>query len=498
MVFRRNLQTPAATSSTSVKTPPAPPTLKPPPPPAMKAPVAPVPSAPKPAAAPMAPTPTLSRMAKERDLAFQEMKGRIHRKLVEQIDLAKLEGGDEEVNERLREAIQELVDTENAILNVTERMRLVGEIFDEVRGLGPLEVLLKDERFSEIMINGPAKVYVEHAGKLHQCDGTGGLPDVRFKDEAHLLQIIDKIVSAVGRRCDETTPMADARLKDGSRFNAIIRPLAIDGASVSIRRFGSKIFSWEDYLKVNACTKEMMDFMKGCVHAGLNVMISGGTGSGKTTLLNNCSSFIPSDDRIITVEDAAELRLQQPHVVRLETRPANIEGKGQVTIRDLVRNALRMRPDRLVVGECRGAEALDMLQAMNTGHDGSMTTVHANSPREVVARVETLVMMAGFDLPVKAIRQQFASAIQLIVQVSRLAGGPRKVVGVTEVTGLEGDVVTMQDIFQFEQTGVDENGRARGRFITTGIRPQFYERLSRAGAALPADLFERQILKDNC
>ena len=487
MVFRRNL----VQGGGAGKAPAAPTGLRPPG--AGGPPAAPPVSAPKPSVS----SPGKPGMPGKSE-QFQELKSRIHRRLVEEIDLAKLEGADEEINARLRDAIRELVEQENAIVNATERVRLVTEIFDEVRGLGPLEILLKDDGISEIMINGHQNIYIENKGRLMLCDGTNGLPEVRFKDESHLLQIIDKIVSRVGRRCDETTPMADARLADGSRFNAIIRPLAIDGPAVSIRRFGTKIFSWEDYLRVKACTPEMVEFVKGCVHAGLNILISGGTGSGKTTLLNNCSSFIPEDERIITIEDAAELRLQQSHVVRLETRPPNIEGKGAVSIRDLVKNALRMRPDRVVVGECRGSEALDMLQAMNTGHDGSMTTIHANTPREVVSRVETLVMMAGFDLPVKAIRQQFSSAVHVILQASRLAGGPRKITHVTEVTGMEGEVITMQDLFIFEQTYTDDKGRARGRFLSTGIRPQNFERIIRAGAKLAPDLFERQILEDDC
>ena len=306
--------------------------------------------------------------------------------------------------------------------------------------------------------------------------------------------VIDKIVGAVGRRCDETCPLVDARLADGSRVNAVIPPLALDGASLSIRRFGADPLTWEDYINFKSCTTEMRDFLEACVKAHLNILVIGGTGSGKTTLLNNLSAFIPDTDRIVTIEDAAELQLRQPHIVRLETRPANIEGKGQITIRELLINSLRMRPDRIVVGECRGAETLDMLQAMNTGHDGSLTTLHANSTRDTVARVETMVMMAGFELPLRAIRQQFSSAINLIVQAQRLTGGPRKICSITEVTGMEGEIVTMQDIFSFEQTGIASNGKAVGQFVATGIRPSFLERLESVGVGMDPNLFTRQVL----
>jgi len=337
------------------------------------------------------------------------------------------------------------------------------------------------------LVNGPHQIYVERRGSLDQTD-------VRFRDNAHLMHVIDKIVSAVGRRCDETSPLVDARLKDGSRVNAVIPPLAIDGASVSIRRFGADPVTWDNYVEWKSCTEQMRAFLESCVKARLNILIVGGTGSGKTTLLNNLSSFIPEDERIVTIEDAAELQLRQPHVVRLESRPANIEGKGRIAIRDLLINSLRMRPDRIVVGECRGPETLDMLQAMNTGHDGSLTTIHANSTRDAVQRVETMVMMAGFELPLRAIRQQFASAIDLIVQAQRLTGGPRKIVTVTEVQGMEGDIITMQDIFAFEQLGVSSAGKAYGHFIATGIRPGFLERLNAAGARVDPGIFERQVL----
>ncbi|MFQ5414596.1 MAG: CpaF family protein, partial [Phycisphaerae bacterium] len=340
---------------------------------------------------------------------------------------------------------------------------------------------------SDILVNGPKQVYVERRGRLERTE-------VEFRDNAHLMHVIDKIVSAVGRRCDEVSPMVDARLKDGSRVNAVIAPLAIDGASMSIRRFGTDPLTWEDYIDFKSCTPEMRDFLDACVRAHLNVIVVGGTGSGKTTLLNNLSAFIPDTDRIVTIEDAAELQLRQPHVVRLETRPANIEGKGRISIRDLLINSLRMRPDRIVVGECRGAETLDMLQAMNTGHDGSLTTIHANSTRDAVARIETMVMMAGFELPVKAIRQQVASAIHVLVQAQRLTGGPRKLVSITEVTGMEGEVITMQDIFVFEQLGVSTEGRAYGHFLATGIRPGFLDRFKAVGCEVDSSMFERRVL----
>jgi len=418
---------------------------------------------------------------------FYALKTRIHRKLVEQLDMSAINNDDPTIRDQIGELIVGLCEKEDVLLNHAERQRLVSEILDETFGLGPLEILLKDPNISDILINGPKQVYVERRGKLE-------LTEVNFRNNAHLIHVIDKIVSAVGRRCDEVCPMVDARLKDGSRVNAIIPPLALDGASVSIRRFGADPITWDDYVNYKSCAPEMVEFFKACVEARLNILIIGGTGSGKTTLLNNMSTFIPPCDRIVTIEDAAELRLRQPHVVRLETRPANIEGKGRISIRDLLVNSLRMRPDRIVVGECRGAETLDMLQAMNTGHDGSLTTLHANTTRDAVQRVETMVMMAGFELPVKAIRQQFASALQLIVQAQRLTGGPRKITSVTEVTGMEGDVVTMQDLFCFEQDGIDGNGKAYGRMVATGLRPTFLDRLKASGCNISPALFERQVL----
>jgi pilus assembly protein CpaF len=438
-----------------------------------------------PANVPAAPArPKEDRGADNRDQRFQELKARIHRKLVDQLDMNKLaREATPEVREQVKQIVKALCEEENALLNFSERERLAQEILDETFGLGPLEVLLSDPLISDILINGPKKVYIERKGRLE-------VTDVTFKDNQHLLHVIDKIVAPLGRRCDETCPMVDARLKDGSRVNAIIPPLAIDGPSVSIRRFGKDPITFEDYVRFRSCAPEMVEFLKACVISGLNILIAGGTGSGKTTLLNNLSTFIPADERIVTIEDAAELQLRQPHVVRLETRPANIEGKGRIAIRDLLINALRMRPDRIVVGECRGGETLDMLQAMNTGHEGSMTTIHANNTRDAVQRVETMVMMAGFELPTKAIRQQFASAINLIVQASRLTGGPRKITSVTEVQGMEGDVVTMQEIFKFEQDGVNSEGRARGRIVATGVRPQFTDRLKCSGTVIDPSWFE--------
>jgi pilus assembly protein CpaF len=440
-----------------------------------------------PAPAPKPPPPTKAKASKEKIEQFNALKMRLHRKLIDQLDLARMSGDDESLREEVKGVVSRLADQENTLLNFNERQRLINEVLDETFGLGPLEVILSDPSVTDILVNGPKQVYVERRGKLE-------FTEVEFRDNAHLMHVIDKIVSAVGRRCDETCPLVDARLADGSRVNAVIPPLAIDGPSLSIRRFGTDPITWDDYINYKSVTPEMRDFLEACVKARLNILVVGGTGSGKTTLLNNLSTFISDTDRIITIEDAAELQLRQPHVVRLETRPANIEGKGRITIRDLLTNSLRMRPDRIVVGECRGPETLDMLQAMNTGHDGSLTTVHANSTRDAVARVETMVMMAGFELPLRAIRQQFASAINVICQAQRLAGGARKVVGVTEVTGMEGEVITMQDIFTFEQTGVSSDGRAIGQFTATGIRPAFMERLKAAGCGLSVEMFTRRVL----
>jgi pilus assembly protein CpaF len=420
--------------------------------------------------------------------SFEELKRLIHGKLVDKLDLSRVSdlAGDT-LRREIRLVVERLCDTENPLLNRMERERLIDEVLDETFGFGPLEVLLKDPTISDILVNGPFKVYVERRGKLEKTD-------VKFRDNDHLLQIIDRIVSKVGRRVDETSPMVDARLPDGSRVNAIIPPLALDGCSMSIRRFGANPLKLEDLLNYKAFTPEMAMLMEAAIKSRLNIVISGGTGCGKTTLLNTLSSFIPSDERLITIEDAAELQLQQEHIVRLETRPPNIEGKGQVTTRDLVRNALRMRPERIIIGECRGPEALDMLQAMNTGHAGSMTTLHANSPRDAQARLETMVMMAGMELPMKAMRQQISSAVDLLIQANRLQGGPRKVTSITEVMNMEQDIIIMQDIFRFKQLGLDQNGRAFGQFEATGVRPSFMQRMEASGLKLPTNLFQERVL----
>jgi pilus assembly protein CpaF len=420
--------------------------------------------------------------------SFEELKRLIHGKLVDKLDLSRvsdLEG--ETLRREIRLVVERLCDTENPLLNRMERERLIDEVLDETFGFGPLEVLLKDPTISDILINGPHKIYVERRGKMEESD-------VKFRDNEHLLQIIDRIVSKVGRRVDETSPMVDARLPDGSRVNAIIPPLALDGPSVSIRRFGANPLKLEDLLNYKAFTPEMAMLMEACIKARLNIVISGGTGCGKTTLLNTLSSFIPHEERIVTIEDAAELQLQQDHVVRLETRPPNIEGKGAVTTRDLVRNALRMRPERIIIGECRGGETLDMLQAMNTGHAGSMTTLHANTPRDAQARLETMIMMAGMELPIKAMRQQISSAVDLILQANRLQGGPRKVTLITEVMNMEQDMIIMQDVFRYRQLGIDQNGRAYGQFESTGVRPSFVNRLEASGIKLPSNLFQERVL----
>ena len=419
---------------------------------------------------------------------LQDLKTRIHRKMVDRLDLSNIDSLDKDtLRKQIRDVVVELCDEENALLNHQERERLIAEVMDETFGLGPLEVLLADPSISDILVNGPHQIYIERHGRLERTN-------VNFKDNTHLLHIIDKIVSKVGRRCDEVSPMVDARLQDGSRVNAIIPPLALDGPALSIRRFGADPVRIQNLLEYKSISQEMVDFLSACVIAKLNIMIVGGTGSGKTTLLNNLSSFIPTNERIVTIEDAAELMLQQPHVVRLETRPPNIEGKGQIAQRDLLRNCLRMRPDRIIVGEVRGPEALDMLQAMNTGHEGSMTTIHANSTRDALSRLETMVSMAGFDLPVSTVRQQFAAAVNVIVQASRLQGGRRRVMSISEVLGMEGEVVTMQEIFSYKQRGVDADGNAFGDFWAAGIRPTFLEHLVSAGVGISADIFEPQAL----
>jgi pilus assembly protein CpaF len=439
----------------------------------------------------MAKLTTSLRPADPKESEFDELKQRIHGKLVDKLDLSRVgEMEGDTLRREIRLVVEHLCDTEDTLLNRSERDRLVNEVLDETFGLGPLELLLKDPTISDILINGPKNVYCERRGKMEKTS-------VVFRDNSHLMQIIDRIISRVGRRVDETCPMVDARMIDGSRFNAIIPPLALDGACVSIRRFGANPLKLEDLLNFKAFTPEMVMLLEGAIKARLNILISGGTGSGKTTLLNTLSSFIPNTDRIVTIEDAAELQLQQDHVVRLETRPANIEGKGAVFTTDLVRNALRMRPERIIIGECRGAEALDMLQAMNTGHEGSLTTLHANTPRDAIARLETMILMAGLELPLKAMRTQIASAIDLIVQASRLQGGSRKITCIAEVVGMEQDTIVMQDIYRFDKEGVDEVGRAHGKFVATGVRPTFMSRLETAGVRLPSGAFRERVMMED-
>ncbi len=414
---------------------------------------------------------------------FERIKKRLHNEIINQLDYEQVgRTPRDELGRQLRVTLTQLVETRSLPLNRLERERLVEEILDEILGLGPLEPLLRDPQISDILINGADTIYIEKKGRLQKVD-------VRFKDNAHLMQIIDRIVSAVGRRVDESNPMVDARLSDGSRFNAIIPPLALDGPVVSIRRFGTVPITVEDLIAYGSCPKPVMQVLKGCVKSALNILISGGTGSGKTTLLNVLTSFIPSNERIVTIEDAAELQLQQPHVVRLETRPPNLEGKGEVTARDLVKNALRMRPDRIILGEIRSAEAIDMLQAMNTGHEGSLATVHSNSTRDALARMETMIGMGMPNLTDKTIREMMARALDLVIQLDRLPDGTRRIMAVTEVLGMEGSIVTTQDIFRFEQTNMDDQGRIHGAFIATGTRPKFTAKLRRNGIHLSPDLF---------
>jgi pilus assembly protein CpaF len=415
---------------------------------------------------------------------YSAVKAAIHRKLIQKLNLDRLgEIKREDVRREVAQILEGLVVGESTPMNLQERERLSLEILDEVFGLGPLEPLLADPTVSDILVNTYKRVYVERKGILE-------LTNVQFRDDAHLMGIIDRIVSAIGRRVDESSPMVDARLADGSRVNAIIPPLAVDGPCMSIRRFGRERLNSQDLLTNKTLTPAMLELLQGCVKARLNILISGGTGAGKTTFLNVLSSYISNRERIVTIEDAAELQLHQEHVVRLETRPPNIEGKGAVQQRQLVINSLRMRPDRIIVGEVRGEEALDMLQAMNTGHDGSLATIHANSPRDALARLETMVAMASLNIPDNAIRRQIASAVDVVVQVSRLSDGTRKVVSLAEITGMEGDVVTMQDIFVYRKRGIRDSGEVLGEFIPTGIRPKFAERLAVTGIQLPALMFE--------
>jgi pilus assembly protein CpaF len=415
---------------------------------------------------------------------FGTVKSTIHRRLIQKLNLDRLtEVNRDDVRREVTQILEALVVGESTPMNLQERERLAQEVLDEVFGLGPLEPLLADATVSDILVNGHKHVYIERKGILEQ---TG----IQFRDDTHLMTIIDRIVSAIGRRIDESSPMVDARLSDGSRVNAIIPPLAVDGPCLSIRRFGRDPLRADDLIGNKSLTPAMLELLRGCVKARLNILVSGGTGAGKTTFLNVLSSYISDRERIVTIEDAAELQLHQEHVVRLETRPANIEGKGSVHQRQLVINSLRMRPDRIIVGEVRGEEALDMLQAMNTGHDGSLTTVHANTPRDALSRLETMVAMSNLNIPENAIRRQIASALDVVVQVSRLSDGTRKIITVAEITGMEGDIVTMQDIFVFQKRGIRENGEVLGEFVPTGIRPKFAERLLISGIQFPMSMFE--------
>jgi len=417
--------------------------------------------------------------------SYQELKSRIHRRLIERLDLANIETiGRGQLRNEIVLILNDIINKEGVPLSQTDREKLIVDVQHETFGLGPLEPLLADPDISDILVNNSHDVYIEKFGKLSKVD-------VAFRDDAHLSQIIDRIVSKVGRRIDEASPMVDARLPDGSRVNAIIPPLALDGPALSIRRFGVDPLKMNDILATGSLTEHIATLLKGAVKARLNILISGGTGSGKTTLLNIMSEYIPYDERIVTIEDSAELQMKQDHVVRLETRPPNIEGAGAITQRDLVRNSLRMRPDRIIIGEVRGGEALDMLQAMNTGHDGSLSTIHANSTRDALSRLETMVLMAGMDLPERAIREQVSSAIDIVIQLSRMADGTRKVIKLSEITGMEGNVIVMQDVFQFTKEGIDEDGNVIGRFDATGVRPKFADRLRVSGVELPSDIFDK-------
>lgn len=426
-----------------------------------------------------------SRQAAMLTRAESEWKRKIHDRLLEVMDLSLIGTVEEErARTEIREIVQRLFAEESAPLSLDQRRKIVQEIENEVMGLGPLEPLLADPRVADILVNGPKQVYVERNGKLE-------LTDVAFTDNDHLANIIDRIVSGVGRRIDESSPMVDARLKDGSRVNAIIPPLALDGPMMSIRRFGADLLQMEDLIALGALTEEVAQVLRGIVKAELNVLISGGTGAGKTTMLNVMSGYIPSDERIVTIEDSAELQLRQPHVVRLETRPPNIEGNGEVNQRDLVRNSLRMRPDRIVVGEVRGPEALDMLQAMNTGHDGSLTTIHANSPRDALTRVENMVSMTGINFPSKVLREQIASAIDVVIQLSRHEDGRRRLVSLQEINGMEGETITMSELFRFEREGVDEDGNVKGSLKPTGIVAGFHKTMAARGIDLPIDVYSQ-------
>lgn len=422
------------------------------------------------------------------DTAYQSIKKTVHRRLVaemspqEQMVLSAVHQDAAQVEQVIGNYVEKVLEENPFAVPVSERSKIVSDLKDEMLGLGPIEVLLKDPSVTEIMVNGPKKIFVERMGRLQ-------LTDIQFHDDSHVMNIIERILSPIGRHIDESVPLVDARLEDGSRVNIIIPPLSLVGPCITIRKFATKALSVDNLITFGTLDRKMADFIKACIQARINILVSGGTGSGKTTTLNVLSSFIPENERIVTIEDAAELKLQQEHVVTLESRPANIEGNGEITIRDLVKNALRMRPDRIIVGEVRGGEALDMLQAMNTGHDGSLTTAHANNPRDALSRLETMVLMAGFEMPIRAIREQVSSAIELILQQSRLKDGSRKITYITEVQHMEGDVITTQDLFRFEQTGMDENGKLIGHFVSTGMQPGFMDKFQVNGVSLPDDFF---------
>lgn len=422
------------------------------------------------------------------DTAYQSVKKTVHRRLVaemspqEQMVLSAVHQDAAQVEQVIGNYVEKVLEENPFAVPVSERSKIVSDLKDEMLGLGPIEVLLKDPTVTEIMVNGPKKIFVERMGRLQ-------LTDIQFHDDSHVMNIIERILSPIGRHIDESVPLVDARLEDGSRVNIIIPPLSLIGPCITIRKFATKALSVDNLITFGTLDRKMADFIKACIQARINILVSGGTGSGKTTTLNVLSSFIPENERIVTIEDAAELKLQQEHVVTLESRPANIEGNGEITIRDLVKNALRMRPDRIIVGEVRGGEALDMLQAMNTGHDGSLTTAHANNPRDALSRLETMVLMAGFEMPIRAIREQVSSAIELILQQSRLKDGSRKITYITEVQHMEGDVITTQDLFRFEQTGMDENGKLTGHFVSTGMQPGFMDKFQVNGVSLPDDFF---------
>ena len=422
------------------------------------------------------------------DTAYQSVKKTVHRRLVaemspqEQMVLSAVHQDAAQVEQVIGNYVEKVLEENPFAVPVSERSKIVSDLKDEMLGLGPIEVLLKDPTVTEIMVNGPKKIFVERMGRLQ-------LTDIQFHDDSHVMNIIERILSPIGRHIDESVPLVDARLEDGSRVNIIIPPLSLVGPCITIRKFATKALSVDNLITFGTLDRKMADFIKACIQARINILVSGGTGSGKTTTLNVLSSFIPENERIVTIEDAAELKLQQEHVVTLESRPANIEGNGEITIRDLVKNALRMRPDRIIVGEVRGGEALDMLQAMNTGHDGSLTTAHANNPRDALSRLETMGLMAGFEMPIRAIREQVSSAIELILQQSRLKDGSRKITYITEVQHMEGDVITTQDLFRFEQTGMDENGKLTGHFVSTGMQPGFMDKFQVNGVSLPDDFF---------